>query len=279
MPQPAQQLKQKTQIKQKIKVSEKVDVGQKIIGGIAVLCAFTALLNFSILFNTGLQGLSQQMVENQSKQSITSLNNLLLKITRVEAQNRENNVSLALTHNDELNNLAVYTSGQQDVNLLAFDLTNNSTSTLILSDMRLLAYVNGGYSTSSPTSTYLFSPGWNYLDGGVYAASIIENIKLYNFFEGHYTEIASATTITEQGYINFYDLSFSLSPQNITTLVIKGNITNSAPYGDYSDLISLDIQDWRRDVYIYNMVNNRIRTGPNNINHSSQPRIYHMITN
>lgn len=265
-------------IKQKTKIAEKVDVGQKIIAGVAILCAFTALLNFSILFNYGIQGLSQKMVENQSQQSTALLNNLIFGTTNASAQDRENDVLLNLTRNNELNNLATYITSQQDVNLLAFDIVNNATSTLILSDIRFLAYVNGGYSTTTATSTYLFSPGWSYFDGGVYATNIIENIELYNYFGGYYTAIASSTPITQQGYINFYDLSYYLSPQATTTLVIRGDITNSAPYGNYADLISLDIQDWRRDVYINNMLGRRVKSGPNNINHSTQPLIYHLIT-
>ena len=263
MPQPNNQ-----QLEQQVQVKEKLDVTTKVVLGTGIFCALVFLINFVLLFNVGVAGINQAFLSESIKK---------VKVINQLDEDREVGVQLSL--NWELNNLQTYSPSQQDVNLLAFDLINNSTSSVTLTELRLLPFVDGLGVPS--TSTLRFSPGRSNLDGGVAANQIIENLDLFQYINGYYYQLNASSTqiIPSQGYyVTFNDLAVTLEPSGTsTTLVLMGDVTSEAPYGWYPDAISFDMKNWRTDVFIYNQNNQRVKAGPNLFNGGQRPRVYHQV--
>lgn len=266
MPQPNQSLEQQVQ------VQEKTETMQKVVLGVGMLCALFTLINFAVLMSAGINNLGKQLTAPQ-----TTFNRVVL--TKQTDEERETAVQLSL--NRELNNYASYNPSQQNVTLLAFNLTNYTTSTLTLSSLRMLAFVNGISSTSTPTTTS-YSAGYSPLDGGVYANNLVNSLKLYQYQNGQYTLLTTTTPpMGSNGYVHFTGLNlpipYTTSTPPIITLVLKADVSSSTPYGLFPDGIAMDINNCRQDVYVYNNQGQRVQVGPNNVNGGNRPVVYHEI--
>jgi len=261
----------------KVKTENKLGLVQRTVTGIAILSAFFALFNFFLLFYSSLQGLSQKIVEKQNYNSTMMLRNMIFEnLEKLNFLTEERNLVLvSLTRDAELNNTSPYLSGQTGANFLAFDLTNNSTSTLVMKDLALPIYVNGGHSTTTFEVTSDFSLAYDSRDQGVFAGDLIISAELYDLTEDKL--IATSTVITQEGYLVFNNFNYYLIPQNIQTLVVRGELSTSTPYGLFPDYFSLDLNSSRYKLYFYDQEGLKVTAKPNNLNYRSEPVIYHSI--
>jgi len=258
---------------QQVQTKEKVDTMQKVVLGVGMLCAFFTLINFAMLMSAGINNLGEQLTAPQ-----TNFNRVVL--TKQTDEERENAVQLSL--NRELNNYTSYYPGQQNVTLLAFNLTNYTTSTLLMTQLKILAFVNGAFASGTPTTSSYFSAGYSPLDGGVYSNNLVNSLKLYQYQNGQYTLLTTTTPpIGSDGYVTFNNLNLPLpyttSTLPIITLVLEANVSSSTPYGLFPDGIAMDINNCRQDVYVYNNQGQRVQVGPNNVNGDNRPVVYHEI--
>ncbi len=145
--------------------------------------------------------------------------------------------TIAISLSGETASDTVVTS-QKDVPGVGFTFTTGNDPVTV-TDLKLTGYLDDNNDG--------FNPG---LDNGVYLKNVVQNVRLFtdSSLLSSDTQIGTAKNVQDNGSVNFSNLNWEIPANTGATLLIKYDISSSAPFNGTIDEVVFDIDTAATDV-------------------------------
>lgn len=166
--------------------------------------------------------------------------------------------TIAISLSGEASSDTVVTS-QKDVPAVGFTFTTGNDPVTV-TDIILTGYLDENNSG--------FNPG---LDNGVYLKNVVQNVRLFTDADllTSDTQVGTAKNVADDGTVTFTSLNWEIPANTGATLLVKYDVSSSAPFNGTFDEVVFDIDDASADVAANNAEGDTVEATGDAVNSGS----------